>query len=316
MKKTLIVLSAAALAANLYAYDASPVISASGSIASYTKTEYSITEKFGDYYRSPKAKYVHVFDSTGKQTESTELTIKDALVDKIEYAYDAKGNLVSTICSDADGKVQWKILASYDAKGNKTEEAEYNAGDVLSNKSIWKITAGKTSEESYYSADGVLLGKTITKFDDQGKTTEVNQYTPDGKLDEKRVYAYNEAGKTSEVTYYDENGLQTKKVVFRFDTSFVVTEEQTYNAGNKLVQRIIYKYDATGNITKATTYAVADKFGGTVNELTGICEYAYDYGTTAAPAAVTPAAPVTPAPSSTSPRALTTTPSADNSNAK
>ncbi len=279
MKKTFIVLSAAALAANLYAFDPAPAITVTGAISSYTKTDYTITEKFGDYYRSPKAKYVHVFDAAGKQIETSELSIKDVLVDKITYTYDSNNNLTNTVCSDADGKVQWKITSVYDSNGNKTEESEFNAGDVLSNKSIWKLIPGKTSEESYYSAEGNLLGKTITKFDEHGRISEVNTYSPNGQLDERRSYTYNDANKLSEVTYFHPNGVQQKKVVYRFDSSYAVTEEQTYSGTNKLIQRIIYKYDAAGNITKATTYTVAEKFGGTVNELTAICEYAYNYGT-------------------------------------
>lgn len=292
MKKTFLVLSAALIAANIHAYDASPAIVPNGSVSAYTKTDFTITEKFGDYYRSPKAKYVHVFNASGRQVETSELSVKEALVDKITYTYDAAGNLTSTVCTDADGKVMWKILAVYDAKGNKTEESEFNAGDVLSNKSIWKLTPGKQSEESYYNSEGALLGKTITKFDDQGRTAEVLQYFAAGSLDEKRIYTYNDAGKLSETAYIDAAGVQTKKVVFRFDASYAITEEQTYNSANKLVQRIIYKYDEAGNVIKATTYSVAEKFGGTVNELTGICEYAYQYGS--APAVVpAPAVPVT-----------------------
>lgn len=287
MKKTLIVLSAAALTANLYAFDPAPAITVTGSVSSYTKTDYTITEKFGDYYRSPKAKYVHVFDAAGRQIETSELSIKDALVDKITYTYDNNNNITNTVCTDADGKVQWKIDSVYDAKGTKTEESEFNAGDVLSNKSIWKTVPGKSSEEAYYSAEGALLGKTITKFDEHARVSEVNTYSPNGQLDERRVNSYNDAGKLSEVTYFLPNGVQQKKVVFRFDSAYAVTEEQTYNESNKLVQRIIFKYDAAGNITKATTYTVADKFGGTVNELTAICEYSYNYGSSS-PAPVTP----------------------------
>lgn len=275
-----------------FAYDTSSLLKPVGSVSEYTKTDYTITEKFGDYYRSPKAKFVHTFDASGKQIEEKELTNKDALVDKIVYAYDAAGNLTLVTASDADGKLLWKKTASYDDKGNKTEESEFNAGEILVSKSIWKLTSGKQSEKSNYDVEGALLGKIITKFDEQGRDSEVCEYSADGNLSQKLIYTYNEAGKLSEVAYYDENETLKQRLVYRFDTSFAVTEEQTYDAENKLRERVIYKYDAEGNITRTTKYAVAEKFGGIVNELIDINEFSYKYGSETVPVVTTEIAPM------------------------
>lgn len=273
MKKLLFVIAAAALSVEVFAFDSTASLKPVGAVSEYTKTEYQITEKFGDYYRSPRAKFVHVFNSNGKETESSELTSKDSLVDRITYKYEGN-NLVETICTDADGKVSWKMTATYDASGNKIDESEYNASDNLVNRTIWKIN-GNQVDESYYNADGALLSKIITKYDDLNRIVEVAQYHAAGFLEEKSVYSYNDAGKLSEISYYNGAELLAKKVVFRFDASYQITEEQTYNALNKLIVRVIYKYDSTGNIIKTTTYKVAEKFGTTVNELAGISEYSY-----------------------------------------
>ncbi|WP_407424973.1 hypothetical protein [Treponema sp.] len=274
MKKTLFILALTVAAAQIFAFDPSASLKPVGTVGGYTKIEYQITEKFGDYYRSPKAKYVHVFDANGVETESSELTGKDAVVDKITYKYEGK-NLVETLCTDADGKISWKIAATYDANGNKIDESEYNASENLVNRTIWKIN-GKQAEESYYNSEGALLSKIITKYDDQNRVSEVAQYNSDGKLEEAAVYNYNDAGKLSEITYTNGDNIQTRKVVFRFDASYQITEEQTYNRENKLIARIIYRYDANGNIVKTTKYNVAEKFGTTVNELAGIAEYSYN----------------------------------------
>lgn len=277
MKKTLFILAVGAIAAQLFAFDPEVSLKPIGTVGEYTKTDYQITEKFGDYYRSPRAKYVHVFDANGRETESSELTSKDALVDHITYKYEGN-NLVERVCTDSDGKVSWKMVATYDANGNKIDESEFNSSDNLVNRTIWKIN-GKQADESYYNADGALLSKIITKYDDQDRIAEVAQYQASGKLEEKAAYTYNDAGKLSEVAYTNSVGAQSKKIVYRFDASYQITEEQTYNSANKLIVRVIYKYDASGNIIKTTTYNVAEKFGTTVNELAGIAEYSY--GTTA-----------------------------------
>ena len=272
MKKTLFILAAAALTVQAFAFDSGASLKPNGS-TEYTKTEYQITEKFGDYYRSPRAKFVHVFDSTGKEVESSELTSKDALVDHITYKYEGS-NLVETVCTDSAGKVSWKITTTYDANGNKVDESEFNASNNLVNRTIWKIN-GKQTDESYYNADGALLSKIITKYDDLNRIEEVAQYHAAGFLEEKAIYSYNDAGKLSEISYFNGANIQSRKVVYRFDASYQITEEQTYNAANKLIVRVIYKYDNSGNIVKTTTYNVAEKFGTTVNELAGISEYAY-----------------------------------------
>ena len=272
MKKSLFILAAAFISVQAFAFDTEASIKPLGA-KEYTKTIYQITEKFGDYYRSPRAKFVHVFDATGREIEASELTSKDSLVDRISYKYEGN-NLVETVCTDIDGKIMWKMVKVYDANGNKSEESEFNASDALVNKTIWKIN-GKQTEESYYNADGSLLSKIITKNDEQDRIAEVAQYLATGALEQKALYSYNDAGKLSEISYSNGAGVQTKKVVYRFDASYQITEEQTYNSENKLVVRVIYKYDAAGNIIKTTTYNVAEKFGTTVNELAGISEYTY-----------------------------------------
>ncbi|MBO6219135.1 MULTISPECIES: hypothetical protein [unclassified Treponema] len=273
MKKLMFIIAVSALSAQLFAFDPEVSLKPVGTVSEYTKTEYQITEKFGDYYRSPRAKFVHVFNAAGKETEASELTSKDSLIDRITYKYEGN-NLVETVCTDADGKVFWKITTTYDAEGRKADESEFNSSDNLVNRTIWRVN-GNQVDESYYNADGTLLSKIITKYDEQNRIEEVAQYHAAGFLEEKSVYSYNDAGKLSEISYYNGADLLTKKVVFRFDASYQITEEQTYNAANKLIVRVIYKYDGSGNIIKTTTYNVAEKFGTTVNELAGISEYSY-----------------------------------------
>ncbi len=276
-KKIILATVAAFITTNAFAFDPESSLELTGQVGAYTKTDYTITQKFGDYYRSPKAKFVHEYDASGKEAIATELTTRDSVVDKITYGYSAAGRLAQTICTDSEGKVSWKISAEYDENGNKIDESEFNASDILMNRTIWKYN-GRNVEESLYNADGALLSRSITKLDDKARKTEVALYSEDGALEQKIAYTYNDAGKLSEVVYSNKSGHQIRRIVYRFDASYAVTEKQTYNSENKLSVREIYKYDSTGNISKSMVYLVADKFGTTVNELSSISEYAYTYG--------------------------------------
>src|SRR5574344_2892813 len=98
MKK--IILSFALLCFGLcaFAYDTTPFIKPSSGIKNYVKTDYTIVSKFGDYFRSPKLKFRHVFNEQGLEIESVTLSTTDEIMDKIIYAYDEKNNLLGQTC--------------------------------------------------------------------------------------------------------------------------------------------------------------------------------------------------------------------------
>ena len=194
MKKTLLTLAALAVSVQTFAFDPEPSLKIAGSASEYTKLEYQITEKFGDYYRSPRVKYVHVFDASGHETESSELTSKDSLVDRITYKYEG-GNLVETVCADSDGKISWKMVTSYDAAGNKIDESEFNASNTLVNRTIWKINGNQT-DESYYNADGEVQIKWNTQYDSKRNRTKISEfYGPNLALEKGEMY---------EIEYYQD----------------------------------------------------------------------------------------------------------------
>lgn len=299
LKKTVFVAGVFALAASGFSFD-NENYKPRGNVNEYTRTEFTVTTKFGDYYRAPKVSYVHKFQM-GVETEAYEVTNKGAIVDKITFGYDATGNLGSRTCIDADGNLSWKTVTIYDAAGNKTEENEYNANGVLTSKIIFKYNAAtRQKEEAFYNGDGDLLGKTISVCDESGKVTEFNSYNAEGNLDEKEVHEYNAAGILVEKTVFNGDGIQVKKIFYKLDTNGVLGEVQVFNELNKLSERTIYKYDATGNLTRVTIYQVSEKFGSTVNELVGISEYSYrtDGSSSLAPiAAPTTTKAVAPTPS-------------------
>ena len=66
MKKILATIISVGLTCSVFAFDPSMNLKPMGSVKEYTKMDYTITEKFGDYYRSPKSKYVHIYDGKGK----------------------------------------------------------------------------------------------------------------------------------------------------------------------------------------------------------------------------------------------------------
>ena len=70
MKKILSGVLALVLAGSAFALDSENFIP-EGTVASYTKTEYAVSTKFGDYFRSVAAKHVHVFANGLKKDHLT-----------------------------------------------------------------------------------------------------------------------------------------------------------------------------------------------------------------------------------------------------
>ena len=66
MKKILSLAFVASFAISLFAADIFEYVPLKGNPKNYTKIEYSIASKFGNYLRTPKVKYLHVFDEEGK----------------------------------------------------------------------------------------------------------------------------------------------------------------------------------------------------------------------------------------------------------
>ena len=64
-----------------------------------------------------------------------------------------------------------------------------------------------------------------------------------------------------------------------------MNEITTYNVSKQVIKRTLLKYDAKGNVNKVSEYDVAEKFGTTVNELSAMSEYTFEYTDSAASAA-------------------------------
>ena len=253
MKKIICAVCAAAVGFSAFAYDITANYQIKGNAKSVVRTDYSIASKFGEYYRTPSTKVVYSYDENGKLLESSEMTARDVLVNKVENKYNEEGLLVEQIGFDSESIITWKAVFNY-KNGLKSD----------------------VSEENCYNAEGTLVGKLVYKYEGDRLTVE-DEYFADGTLDTEKQYSYTEAGNKDSITTFNGNGEMMLKEVFRYNTENVLTEITTYGADNKVASRTIVKFDDKGNFTKMTTYTVSKKFGTTVNEMSAMTEVAYEY---------------------------------------
>lgn len=276
MKKLLALTFAASLTLSLFATDVFNYAPLKGSIKNYTETNFSIASRFGSLYRTPSSKITHNFDSNGKETKSSELSPKDAIINTISSTYDTAGNLVEQLCTSADNEIVWKNTYTY-KDGLKVDASEYDRKGTLRARTIYTYENELLTDESSYDGEGALIWKTIYKYDDNNRLASINEYNPDGTLSENAVYAYTESGAIDSVSKYDVFSDKQTTLIFRYATNGSLNEITTYNAAKQVIKRTLMKYDDIGNITKISEYDVAEKFGTTVSDLTGMSEYSYEY---------------------------------------
>ncbi len=276
MKKLLALTFAASLTLSLFATDVFNYAPLKGSIKNYTETNFSIASRFGSLYRTPSSKITHNFDSNGKETKSSELSPKDAIINTISSTYDTAGNLVEQLCTSADNEIVWKNTYTY-KDGLKVDASEYDRKGTLRARTIYTYENELLTDESSYDGEGALIWKTIYKYDDNNRLASINEYNPDGTLSETSVYAYTESGAIDSVSKYDVFSDKQTTLIFRYATNGSLNEITTYNAAKQVIKRTLMKYDDIGNITKISEYDVAEKFGTTVSDLTAMSEYSYEY---------------------------------------
>lgn len=275
MKKLISAATAAALSLCAFCSDFSIGFKPEGAVSSYTKTVYTVTSKFGDYFRTVFEKETHTF-ANGLETDVCVYSPKDELLRKHTNTYDSESRWTAFEYADFSTGVSLRTEFEYAPDETLRSETVTDANSgALNSKSIFKHENTKCTE-NLYDADGKLVTRIISSQNESGKTAEEIQYNGDGTLDSSRKYAYTEDGKNAIVEQYSADGTCTQKIVFRYDAaSGFLTEIQVYNQDNKLSQRRIYKNDAFGNPVRISCYDVSEKFGTTVNELTRIEDFSY-----------------------------------------
>lgn len=192
------------------------------------------------------------------------------------YEYDAYDNLVSRTLYDADGAVnRIRFENEYDADGHLIEVSEYNSGDHLRNRLVYRYDehgnvieesgyhSGKKTEYTYeYDADGNVLKK--AEYYD-GIIRESTEYRANGVIVRNTTYCngeiserseYDASGKlTEELRYEDGEYVGSHYFKYEYDANGWLTKEiETFNKKGDLQRWADYTYDAYGNCIMVTRY--------------------------------------------------------------
>lgn len=275
MKKLIAGVAVLFVGLSLFAMDLKEYVPLKGAVKSYTMTDYEISSQFGDYFRTPEVKQSHVLEA-GIETETSEYSPNDVLVNKIKNTYDSAGKLMEQTASDANGKVLWHSVVTYNDKGFKSDVSEKNADGVLKSRTIYTYNESNLlADETTYNGKGALVWKIIYAYSGD-KLLRESHYYSDGLLYEAKEYTYSEDGTTATIATFGPVGNAMWREIFRY-TDGVLNEITTVDRDNRTVGRKILRYDGNGNLQRVSDYNIAQKFGTTVNELVDMQEYTYVY---------------------------------------
>lgn len=272
MKKILALVSTAIVAFGAYAHPKFVTSSETQSV-----TSYSVTSKFGEYFRTVDSKSSETYEN-GKKTAYSVSDAKDNEIQSFSYTYNAAGKLKSVSSSISGGTPFVTEDYEYNKDGSLKSITYLGMDGNLTFKYIYK-TEGSKVTENMYDQNGKLIGCNITTKNAAGEPETIKNYTASGNLAHTTKFTYTESGKVSVVEYiYDlkeaEENKNPTKIIYRYDANDNLTEVQSY-ASAELIAREIYKNDAKGRPVRISYYKVAQKFDTTVNELDYICDIVY-----------------------------------------
>ena len=148
---------------------------------------YSIDNRSGNQNKIIGERYIYKYNDKGNKVEEVTYSPYGDFLYRSIYKYGAKGNIVEVAKHDFEGNLMRQEI--YDDKGNMTQSANYDKGD-LKGKSIYKYDdKGNKVEEGYYGTDGSSKDKSIYKYDDKGNKVE-EAYYEKGDLKRKDIYKY------------------------------------------------------------------------------------------------------------------------------
>lgn len=170
---------------------------------------------------------------------------------KIDYQYDASGNIIEVKKLNLDGTIYTILTFKYDKKNNIVEQCSYEPIGSLFGSTLKYINEnGERIDLLPRKPDCIMFYKKIFKYDEKNNLIEDIKYDGIGKLKDQIKYEYDDLNHPKEISFI---ALKTKRF-FVYDKKGQLTREKLETLEGKLVSKNLYKYDDNGNKIKNESY--------------------------------------------------------------
>jgi hypothetical protein len=225
------------------------------------KTKMEVSEKRAEAKRISKQCIKSSLAYKQKFSEG-KMTSEKFLYLQTDYA--CNGLMESLTLYDSTGKIDTKVIYSYDCAQRMTVDADYDADEKL----VEKI-------DYFYDEDGRLRGsfnyegenldsRFAYRFDKDNKLVELTKFTFTDSLEYKIDYRYKrnpDKSKISEIIKYLPGKDTVMHVKYTFYGSRKVKEKQIWGGDHKLMYKFIYQYDRDKNRSEITKVMPDGKIG-------------------------------------------------------
>lgn len=205
------------------------------------------------YYRET----TYLYDSSGKQIEerfTDYFTFNEDVIELVLYVkkhkYNSLGEISEIGSYDSYGRLESKIIVSYNANGKRTQASEYNSDGDPVEKLIYSDD-GNITERWIYNSDGDLKEKRTAIYDRKGNVIETCKYDSNGEMFAREQTLY-KRNTPVEIHRFSKNGL-TEKVISNY-TNGKIVEQITYLANGDIEFVMVFEYDEMGNMIKRKLY--------------------------------------------------------------
>ena len=200
------------------------------------------------------------YNQDGNELESVTYNAAKEEMGTWKYQYDANGKCTES--TFADGRVNRRLVYTYDDKGNRTT-CEEMVNDELVKKTTYEYDAqGREIAILDVFVSGNIQTKREHQYDGQGNKQETNIYDEEGNLNLKQFYVYNAEGKEIERSIFNGNNTPSYKRKFKYDEKGNAVGNLAFDADGKVnasdCSKFSYEYDEQGNWTTRVTSTYDD----------------------------------------------------------
>lgn len=179
--------------------------------------------------------------------------------EKVEYSYDANGNVTGINRYDEEGEFLEKEVLSYDDKNSLTQRIAYGPDNKQIRQVSFALNEGNTAVETEFDNSGKPTARTEITFNEKGKEEKLIQFNADGKVISRTNNIYDEHGN---VIRREINEFYARTISFAYDEKNRLISQETYDGNGLLLRKNIFSYDDDGNLLTEQTFEIDVSRGG------------------------------------------------------
>jgi hypothetical protein len=185
----------------------------------------------------------YAYNAKGELLSQTELNNGGNILSKVSYTYDSDGNKMSISNYNSIGDLQGKTLLKEYENGNSKLVEKYDAFDSLYAFYKYEYNAkGEETKNIILNGIGQVIRQSNTTIDENGNKVLFEIYEGEVGFLGKDEVKYNQDGQETELTVFDNKNKQVKRKVTVYSEKGLVTKEVNYNKIDEPIYQFVYDY--------------------------------------------------------------------------